>query len=226
MFRLSAILVFVVAMLFIGGTNNSQVSAAVPRPLVLLLPGGGFQHADPATMEPWVTDFTNHGIRSRAITYPLRDIPAAIAYVGKIADKERGPVIVYGISAGGTIAAALAATGRVDGAVNVVGPTDFTRWYGPAGTTIMRQIGLNTYAQRRAASPYWMLNGKQSPQLIQCGIVDPLVTFDQCVRYNSASRQGQRDTQFNGFINGHSQLLHDRTVAREWIASHWPSNSP
>lgn len=196
--------------------------AAHESVLVLLLPGGGWQNADPATMAPWVHDFAAHGIRAHAITYPLRDVPAATEYVRQVAAAEAGPVVAYGISAGGTIAAALAATGDVAGAVNIAGPTDFTRWVTPAGITIMRQIGMRTMAQKRAASPYWRLNGRQAPQLVQCGVADPLVEYTQCVRYASAAFKAQPDTRLMAMANAHAQSSRDRILAREWIAARWP----
>lgn len=213
------------------GPASAPASAGQPRsieqrraPLVLLLPGGGWQHADPETMRPWLTDFAAHGIRARAITYPLKNVIAAIDAVRQDAAAEPGPVIAYGISAGGTIAAALAATGDVAGAVNIAGPTDFTRWMSPAGLQIMRQIGMRTPAQKRAASPYWRLNGLQSPQLVQCGIADPLVEYTQCARYASAAYNSQRDTRLQPMVNAHAQSSRDRMIAREWIAAHWPAS--
>lgn len=198
-------------------------SSAPTVPTVLLLPGGGWQHADPDTMAPWAWDFARHGIRARAITYPLRDVPAAIRYVAQVAAREPGPVIAYGISAGGTIAAALAATGQIAGAVNIAGPTDFTRWMSPFGSPIMAQIGMRSYAQKRTASPYWMLNGRQVPQLIQCGLADPLVEWTQCARYAHAAHLGQRDTRLDAMANAHAQSSLDRDRARAWIAARWPT---
>jgi acetyl esterase/lipase len=53
----------------------------------------------------------------------------AAAYRAVAAQIHRsGPVIAFGESAGGTIALWLAAHRRVDWAISVGGPTDFTRW--------------------------------------------------------------------------------------------------
>jgi acetyl esterase/lipase len=211
--------------LYAAAASGSQgaVHEAPAGPLVLLLPGGGWQRADPATMDPWVRDFRQHGIRARAITYPLKDVAGAIEYVRRVAEREPGPVVAYGISAGGTIAAALAAQGAVAGAVNIAGPTDFERWVTPSGIQIKRQIGMRTRAQMRAASPYWMLAGHQSPQLVQCGAADPLVSFDQCQRYAAAAFNGQPDTRLQAMAAAHNQWSVDRARAREWIAARWPT---
>lgn len=203
---------------------SSAPAPAAGAPTVLLLPGGGWQHADAETMEPWAQDFEAHGIRALIVTYPLRDVLGAIRAVGDVvvAERERGPVIAYGISAGGTIAAALAANGRVSGAVNVAGPTDFTRWATPTGSQIMGELGMS-WEQRRESSPFFRLNGRQSPQLVQCGALDLLVTCDQGVGYVRAAKRGQRDTRLQVMANGHAQSARDRRVAREWVAARWPN---
>ena len=205
--------------------GERRVRARPSGPLVLLLPGGGWQHAEPQTMSPWVRDFQEYGIRARAITYPLRDVLGAIRHVRDVVAAEPGPVILYGISAGGTIASALAATGEVAGAVNVAGPTDFTRWISPGGLLIMNQIHM-TRSDRQNASPYWRLNGHQSPQLIQCGLVDPIVTYDQCARFAAAARAAQPDTELQPMVNAHGQFAPDMRAARAWISTRWPTSSP
>lgn len=192
-------------------------AASESKPIVILLPGGGWQTSYPATMQPWVDDFRSHGIQARAISYPTGNVVRAIDYVRSVVAAERGPVVLYGISAGGTIAAAIAAEGSVAGAVNLVGPTDFTRWTG-MGLVYMREIGMTTYAQKRAASPYWRLT-QPSPQLQQCGLADPLVTYEQCLRYDDAARKLQPDTRLDALVNGHSQSAAERAVAREWVAA-------
>lgn len=191
------------------------------RPIVLLLPGGAWQHADREDMQPWLDDFHAHGTRARILTYRLRDVPGAIEDVRAEVAKEKGPVILYGVSAGGTLAAALAARGEVAGAVNVVGPTDLTRWINPGGHLILRRAGLNSQAQRRAVSPYWRLNGRQSPQLLQCGALDSLVTGDQCLRYGHAAKRAQPDISVQLMVNAHTQSHSDRTRARAWIQARW-----
>ena len=74
-------------------------------------------------------------------------------YVDAVAQHERvggTPVIAYGISAGGTIAAALAATGRVSGAVDVIGPTDFAHWLSPLGLNVILGARMSAAEMRSA----------------------------------------------------------------------------
>ena len=204
----------------------APAAGAAPRaPMILLLHGGAWLGGSPGSMTPWQDDFQAAGYRTRNIAYPLGRIGRSIAYVDAIAQEERragGPVIAYGLSAGGTIAAALAANGRVDGAVNVSGPTDFTRWVSPVGTVIMA-TALMGAREARAASPYWRLNGMQTPQLLQCGWVDPVTTYDQCTRYVSVASRGNRDTQLQAMLNAHAQWLGDRDRARAWVKARWPA---
>ncbi len=193
---------------------------------MLLLPGGGWQKVWPGTLRAWGRDFDAHGYNAVLTSYPAGNVRKATEYVRTLAAQAQargGVVIAYGISAGGTIAASLAATGDVDGAVNVVGPLDFTRWFTPGGQHIMRQLKMGP-AEQRLASPFWRLNGKQTPQLIQCGLLDPIVTFDQCSRYVGAAKRRNVDTTLDLMANAHGQWeFPDRLRARKWIQQRWPA---
>lgn len=197
-------------LLVLGFAGTAQAAAGK----VLLLPGGGWQNY--SDMRPWERDFEAHGIDAEIVYYPLRDVNRAISYVRARARAHPGPVIPYGLSAGGTIAAALAAEGSVRAGVNIVGPTDFTRWTG-AGLVVMRQIGMTSYWHKRSASPYWRLGPWASPVLQQCGIADPLVTYEQCWRHHTGSRRYQRDTRLDPMLDGHHQTPWDRNAARRWV---------
>ena len=204
---------------------TSPLQAHAAAPMVLLLHGGGWQSGDPTSMYAYRDDFEAHGYRTRVVAYPLGSVTASIDYVDAIAQTERlagEPVIAYGISSGGTIAAALAAAGRVDGGVNIVGPTDFTTWLSPAGLAIMLLANMSE-AEKRSASPYWRLNGLQTPQLLQCGLPDPITTYDQCTRYAAAAQQGNPDTSLQAMLNAHAQWPGDRDRARAWVQARWPT---
>lgn len=203
------------------GIKADGANAAVrAHPTVLLFPGGGWQVANPVDMQPWVDDFHNHGMHAVAVTYPLADVNKAIAYGAWVAARLPEPVIAYGISAGGTIATALAADGRVAGAVNVVGPTNLTTWGTPAGSYI---LGLMPNLDRRAASPFYDLTQDASPMLLQCGTQDPLVPCAQSAAYVKRARRYQRDTRQSRMRGvGHGQLRSGMRVAQRWIARRWP----
>jgi len=201
--------------------------ARAATPIVLLLHGGGWQGGDPGSMDAWRADFEARGYRTRSVAYPLGSVTRSIEYVDTIAQQERragAPVIAYGISAGGTIAAALAATGRVSGAVNLIGPTDFASWLSPIGLQVMLAAHMSA-VEKRSASPLRRLNGMQTPQLLQCGLADPVTTYEQCSRYVSAARRGNPDTTLQTMINAHSQSPADRDRARAWVQARWPARN-
>ncbi len=201
--------------------------AHAATPTVLLLHGGGWHGGNASSMDAWRADFEAHGYRARAIAYPLGSVTGSIDFVNAVVQEERlrgAPVIAYGISAGGTIAAALAATGRVNGAVDLMGPTDFTRWLSPVGLVVMANAQMSA-SERRSASPQWRLNGAQTPQLLQCGLLDPVTTYDQCSRYVSSARLGNPDTTLQTLVNAHGQWPADRDRARAWVQARWPVTS-
>ena len=167
---------------------------------VLMLHGGGFIGGSPGSVQPLADDLKAAGYNAIAVDYrsenPSGNVLGQIATVRKrvMEFEERGPVIAYGVSAGGTLAAALAATGEVAGAVVAGGPTDLVHWIGlsPLPTPqFWRRTGMST-ADRRRASPIYRLNGIQSPQLLLYGDIDLLVPVEQGLNYNRASRRGQR----------------------------------
>jgi acetyl esterase/lipase len=218
----------------VAGVAALAVVLAMPArahavaPTILLLHGGGWQSGGSAEMNPWREDFEAYGYRTRLVDYPLGNVTRSIDYTDAIAQQERlagRTVIAYGISAGGTIAAALAAAGRVDGAVDVLGPTDFVRWISPVGMYIMLAAHM-TEAEKRSASPLRRLNGRQTPQLLQCGLADPLTTFDQCSRYVDRAARGNPDTTMQLMPNAHGQWGTDRDHARTWVQARWPASQP
>ena len=190
---------------------------------VVVIPGGGWLAADPASVQNIVNDFLAEGIYSRAITYPLGDVQASFRSVrAQIqADRARGPVVLYGISAGGTIASFLAARGEVAGAVSQIPPTDFTQWKHPFARVLMPLVGLRTLTQKRLASPYFALKGKQTPQLVQCGTLDALVPYSGCRRYVMAARRRQYDTTLQGLPMGHEHNPVAEAHARRWVKTRW-----
>lgn len=79
-----------------------------------------------------------------------------------------------------------------------------------------------TRAERIAASPLYRLNGQQAPQLIQCGLLDALVTYDQCQRYAAKAHRAQSDTSLQPLLNAHGQWRVDRERVIRWIKQRWP----
>lgn len=199
---------------------SAPVQAKAAKPTVVLIPGGGWLTADPAGMAAPLNDLRSHGIRARVISYPLGDPLRAERYMERVVSKIRGPVVLYGMSAGGTIAAALAATGQVAGAVNVEGPTDLLRWITPFGIALRQKLHLRP-ALLRAASPYWRLTDRVSPQLNFCGKNDQFVNCRLIAAYARASLSRQRDSKFYATTASHELRQSEMDIARQWIMHRW-----
>jgi hypothetical protein len=110
----------------------------------------------------------------------------------------------------------------VSGAVDVIGPTDFAHWLSPLGLNVMTGARMSP-AEARLASPLRRLDGNQAPQLLQCGLADPITTYEQCTRYVRAARRGNPDTTLHTMINLHAQGGADRDRARAWVQARWPA---
>jgi pimeloyl-ACP methyl ester carboxylesterase len=181
---------------------------------VLLIHGGGFVSGTPATMNPWVRDFRAHRIYAVSVPYPLGDVAVATRFVGRIADRVKGPAFAYGLSAGGTIAANLAATGRVDGAVNAIGPTNLTTWRTPMGNAVLTSLGP---FDQRAASPLYRLTSRATPTLTQCGLRDTWVPCEQAGVFVRAAKRYQPDSRLSVLPGAHDQSASGVRQARKWI---------
>lgn len=197
---------------------------------VLLLHGGGFNGGNPASVEPLASDLRAAGYTTIAVPYrdenPNGNVLGEIATVRRYAQEaeRRGPVVAYGVSAGGSLAAALAAGGEVDGAVDVGGPTNLLTWFGlaPIPTDLYwRSLGMDREA-RREASPYYRLNGRQSPQLLLYGDIDLIVPVTQGLDYNRLAAKDQPDTTLMLMsLSPHSYWGGYRAMARQWIQARW-----
>lgn len=93
------------------------------EPTVVLIHGGGFTSRAALANKLAISEA---GWKTVEVSYPFGDVAAAYRAVAAQIPKS-GPVIAFGESAGGTIALWLAAHRRVDCAISVGGPTDFTR---------------------------------------------------------------------------------------------------
>lgn len=131
--------------------------------LVLVLHGGGWVSGSPTSMSAATAALNQRGAPALAVPYPLGDFPAAAANVrdqiaaARLAGFSR--VVVYGFSAGGTLAAYAAARGWPDAAIVESAPVDLVTF-----RTVLRMpyfgqrqhyidAGLGTMALRRRWSP-------------------------------------------------------------------------
>lgn len=198
---------------------------------ILLLHGGSFNGGNPSTVAPLARDLRGDGYR--VIVVPYRDrnpngnildqIDTVKGYAANA--KLRGPVVTYGVSAGATLAAALASRGEVDGAIVAGGPMNLLTWFSLdgrlAGQRYWIELGMSR-EDRRNASPYYRIAGKQSPQLMLYGDIDPLVNVEQGISYARVARKGQPDTSIKVMpFSAHWFPERFRSQARAWIRQRW-----
>lgn len=130
--RLLAVLLAAALALALAGAAPQAVAATEPRPVLLLIHGGGFFEGGPAAMD-YAADIaaTHGGFATLQPSYPLDDLPAAFRRVRDLALALRAEghrVYAYGDSAGGAIAAWLASRGFVRAAAAKSPPTALRGW--------------------------------------------------------------------------------------------------
>jgi acetyl esterase/lipase len=153
---------------------------AGPKPQLLLFHGGSFLFEDPQFQPSTAERARAAGFVPHYVTYPLGDLPAAVARARAEARRLRlkfglDRVYAYGSSAGGTLAALLSGDGLVAAAVAKAPVSDLVGWewplqrYGPA---YYEEIGAGLAARYRL-SP--LRRPAKSPLLIYQGRGDQVV---------------------------------------------------
>jgi dipeptidyl aminopeptidase/acylaminoacyl peptidase len=155
-------------------------SAPGARPQLLLFHGGSFLYEDPTFEAATAPLVEAAGFDPHFVTYPLGDVPAAVATARAEAARLRTRygsdyVYAYGSSAGGTLAAILAGDGLVAGAVAKAPASDLVGWTWPLsayGEDYYEQIGLTPEARYRL-SP--LRRAARRPLLVLQGRADAVV---------------------------------------------------
>lgn len=106
--------------------------AAEPRPVLLLIHGGGFVEGSPAGMDYAAAIAAHEGeFATLQPAYPLNDLSGAFQRLADVAlalDDQGREVYAYGDSAGGAIAVWLASQGYVEAAAAKAPPTALVGW--------------------------------------------------------------------------------------------------
>lgn len=203
---------------------------------ILFFYGGGWNAGRAADIRPLANRFIAMGYRGLAVPYRETvgdNIIRQVAYARKVVSDVRtqypgGAVLAYGVSAGGTIAADLAAAGEVDGAVVVIAPTDLPNWHAgsPYYSTPKHWSDLGmTATDLVLASPMHLLGRKTAPEYLQYAEHDPIVPLDQGQRYFVAAKVVQSDTtQTVMQTGGHEYPATYALWAAKWIHDRWPPN--
>jgi acetyl esterase/lipase len=132
--------------------------------------------------EPWVRE----GFDAVAVRYPLRDYAGAVRASRRAARAMRGhvrprPVIAFGESAGGTLAALLAVRGEVGAAAVVAAPTNLVAWRRGDREYWHGVMGMSL-AQRRRGSPIFGIR-RRPPVLLLHSPDDVVVPIAQSVSF-------------------------------------------
>ncbi len=171
-------------------TTTANVGVTSPKAVVLWFHGGGWSHGSPDSCNAgWMRE---HGYKIRRVTYrlaPAHTWPAqlvdAIAAVDAARKEFPGiPVVALGYSAGGHLAACLAALGHADAAIVNGAPLDMTMPHKePLRAAVEAVLGGCQY---RDASPVHMVTGEATPVLVIHGTVDMTVPQEHAIVFKAA----------------------------------------
>ena len=193
---------------------------AQARTVVLLVHGGGWAGGNPETMNSLRDDLQARGVSAKTITYKVDSghIPTELSNVRRTVrtEKRKGNrVVLYGLSAGAQLSAALAARGEADGAVIVCPPTDLPAWQpefnGARSAFDWASFGM-TDQEVYSMSPINRLTKKAAPTLILHGDADAVVPIEQGRDYYRKARDIQKDTKFITMPG----------VRHEYPSEYWP----
>lgn len=187
--------------------------------LILVLHGGAFVMGTPAVIQSEADALGRLAPRAQVlnVAYPLGSPDRAYQYVRRVAVRHRGPVAVYGFSAGAHIATRLAARGEVDAAVTVSGVYHLDAW---ARFTGLPQIswdylGISTAQGRRSQSPH--PGPRAAPQLMLHGDRDHTAPLADAQAYDREDRRA-RLAIMHGV--GHGQPYGPVRRAMRWLIAH------
>jgi len=155
------------------------------RGTVLVLPAGGFVvTTSPSYRRARCRPFTTAGFDVVALAYPINDYAAALRFTTDQATRARRagrPVMIYGESAGATLAEMLAVRGVVPAAAAVAGISDLTNWREDK-QPYWDAIKLPTLLARRDASPLHQIGPHPGRLLLLHSLDDESVPFEQSAR--------------------------------------------
>jgi acetyl esterase/lipase len=148
-----------------------------PRPIALLFHQGGFVDGAADMMAEQQATARGLGLRPVRVDYELGNLPAAVRDAKAAAAQyaRRPALVAYGESAGGGLAALLAARGLVDAAVTYSGVNNLSKWF--KGRDPLQA----TPAQLRKWSP--TARRSKNPILTYTTAVDPYVAPEPTRRW-------------------------------------------
>jgi pimeloyl-ACP methyl ester carboxylesterase len=186
--------------------------------LILVIHGGAFLLGKPADIAPQAAQFQRLAPRAeiRNVEYPLGMPDVGYRYLRRIARNHRGLTAAYGFSAGGYLAARLAANGEVDASVSVAGLYDlpsFARFTHVSTNPWSRAfLETDTAAHRRSVA---LRPGHlAAPNLVLHGDSDPVAPYADARAYVRRDRRARLITM-RGI--GHDQPERPVLRAMRWL---------
>jgi acetyl esterase/lipase len=210
-------------------------SGPAPAPGIVLVHPGGFTGGTGTSLLPVADRLRAAGYAVSLPDYTLSNVGLAIRDVRRAAwvfHRQGRKVVLWGFSAGGTLAAAVAVRGHADGAVIASSPTNLVDWRSPvkAGFGNDRfwaaMHPAATLAQRFAWSPVNRIRAGAARMLMFLSDDDPLVGVEQASELEAALQaRGVTVDSLSMGASGHSFSVDYQTLAIQWIARYWPVRS-
>ena len=169
-----------------GGAGGDVVCEPRGEPragVVVLRPGSFVVGATAERLRELCRPWADAGFLAVGVDYPVDDFAGAVHASRKAARRlarrlPEGAVFAHGESAGGTLAALLGVTGRVDGATTVGAPMNLLTWAAD-NRAYWRRLGM-TRTERRTGSPVFSIS-RPSRIFVLHSPADEMVPYSQAL---------------------------------------------
>lgn len=193
-----------------------------PYLLILVLHGGAFVGSSAADMAGQAATLQRlaPSAEVRNLDYTLGTPDVGYRYVRRVARAHRGPTAAYGFSAGGYLAARLAANGDLDAGVSVEGLYDlpsFAVFRHVRGPFPLASLEVDTLAHRRevALRP----RGHAVPNLLVHNDRDPMAPYGDARAYVARNVHARLVTTHG---TRHRQSRRTLMRAMRWLLDRFP----
>jgi len=225
-----------------------DLPAEAPAAVVVLVPGGGWQTADPESWSPLAADLADNGLAAVTITYgtsstdshyprPVDDIACAVAYA---AEQVPGvPVVLLGHSAGAELVALVGlvpdredatcpyAPYAPDAVVGLAGPYDVSR-VGDIAESLFGVPESDDPELWRDGNPFtWTAERPDVPYLLVFGEADDVVPEVLTDDFAAALTEGGHDVTVEKLPGVTHETVYTAPVIGDllvaWITAEFPS---